>query len=61
MLPSELTSLYTKNDVKSWLKYLTLENILTILMCNWICVTQEHAVYMTEKFNLAGLESRILN
>ena len=60
---SELNNIYTKNDIRinqiinSLDKY-TLD--LYDLRAIGFCVTVEHAIYMTEKFNLAGLKSRYL-
>lgn len=62
-LASELTSLYTKNDVRVGQIIFNLEkytNDLNDLRAIGFCVTQEHAVYMTEKFNLAGLKAEYL-
>ncbi len=60
---SELTSLYTKNDVRVGQIISNLEkytNNLNDVRAIGFCVTQEHAVYMTEKFNLAGLKAEYL-
>lgn len=60
---SELTSLYTKNDVRVGQIISNLEkytNDLNDVRAIGFCVTQEHAVYMTEKFNLAGLKAEYL-
>ncbi len=60
---SELTSLYTKNDVRvgeiisNLYKYTNdVNDVRTI----GFCVTIEHAIYMAEKFNLAGLKASCL-
>lgn len=60
---SELTNLYTKNDsrvgqiIKNLQKYTTdLNDVCTL----GFCVTIEHAVFMAEKFNLAGLKAAYL-
>jgi len=59
-LPSELTTLYTQNDIRvrdiieNLNKYLTDMNN-TRALC--FCITQEHAQFMAEKFTLAGLKS----
>lgn len=57
---SELTSIFTKNNVRvgeiinSLEKYLNdINDVRTI----GFCVTVEHAIFMTEKFNLAGLKA----
>ncbi|OOV17984.1 hypothetical protein BXU11_17445 [Flavobacterium sp. LM5] len=53
---SELTSLYTKNDVRVGQIISNLEkytNDLNDVRAIGFCVTQEHALFMTEKFNLA--------
>ena len=60
---SELTSLYTKNDVRVGQIISNLEkytNDLNDVRAIGFCVTIEHAVFMTEKFNLAGLKSECL-
>ncbi|WP_026726734.1 DUF3427 domain-containing protein [Flavobacterium sasangense] len=60
---SELTSLYTKNDARVGQIISNLEkytNNLNDVRAIGFCVTQEHAVYMTEKFNLAGLKAEYL-
>lgn len=60
---SELTSLYTKNNVrvgeiiKNLEKYLSDINDVRAI---GFCVTVEHAIFMTEKFNLAGLKASYL-
>jgi superfamily II DNA or RNA helicase len=60
---SELTSIYTHNDrrvneiISNLEKYTSdLKDVRAI----GFCVTVEHAVYMAEKFNLAGLKSAYL-
>jgi superfamily II DNA or RNA helicase len=60
---SELTSLYTKNDVRVGQIISNLEKYTTDLndvRAIGFCVTQEHALFMTEKFNLAGLKAECL-
>jgi superfamily II DNA or RNA helicase len=60
---SELTSLYTKNDrrvgeiISNLDKY---SNDINDVRAIGFCVTIEHAVFMTEKFNLAGLKAACL-
>lgn len=60
---SELTSLYTKNDrrvgeiISNLDKY---SNDINDVRAIGFCVTIEHAVFMTEKFNLAGLKAECL-
>lgn len=60
---SELTSLYTKNNVrvgeiiKGLEKYL---NDINDVRAIGFCATVEHAIFMTEKFNLAGLKAEVL-
>ncbi len=60
---SELTSLYTKNDVRvgeiisSLNKY---TNDINDVRAIGFCVTIEHATFMAEKFNLAGLKAECL-
>lgn len=62
-LASELTSLYTKNDVRvgeiisNLDKYI---NDINDVRAIGFCVTVEHAIFMTEKFNLAGLKAECL-
>jgi len=60
---SELTSVYTKNDVRvgeiiSNLNKYT--NDLNDVQAIGFCVTIEHAIFMAEKFNLAGLKAEYL-
>lgn len=60
---SELTSLYTKNDIRvgqiiSNLNKYT--NDLNDVRAIGFCVTIEHATFMAEKFNLAGLKAECL-
>lgn len=60
---SELSSLYTKNNVRvveiiSILEKYT--NDITDVRAIGFCVTVEHAIFMTEKFNLAGLKAECL-
>ena len=62
-LASELTNLYTKNDVRvgeiiSNLNKYT--NDINDVRAIGFCVTIEHAEFMTEKFNLAGLKAEYL-
>lgn len=60
---SELTSLYTKNDVRvgeiifNLNKYI---NDINDVRAIGFCVTIEHAKFMAEKFNLAGLKAECL-
>ena len=60
---SELTSLYTKNNVRvgqiidNLKKYI---NDINDVQAIAFCVTVEHATFMTEKFNLAGLKAEYL-
>ena len=60
---SELTSLYTKNDdrvreiIYNLNKYI---NDIKDVRAIGFCVTVEHAIFMTEKFNLAGLKAECL-
>lgn len=60
---SELSNIYTKNDVRvgqiiaNLNKYTTNINDVSAI---GFCITQEHAVYMAEKFNLAGLKANYL-
>ncbi|OXA78013.1 Superfamily II DNA or RNA helicase [Flavobacterium aquidurense] len=60
---SELTSLYTKNNVRvgeiiSNLNKYT--NDINDVRAIGFCVTIEHAIFMAEKFNLAGLKAEYL-
>jgi superfamily II DNA or RNA helicase len=62
-LASELTSLYTKNDVRVGEIIFNLNkytNDINDVRAIGFCVTIEHAVFMTEKFNLAGLKAECL-
>ncbi len=62
-LASELTSLYTKNDVRVGQIISNLEkytNDFNDVRALGFCVTVEHAIFMTEKFNLAGLKAECL-
>lgn len=60
---SELTNLYTKNDIRvgqiinNLKKYVGEINEVRAI---GFCVTVEHAVFMAEKFNLAGLDAEYL-
>ncbi|MDA6070470.1 DUF3427 domain-containing protein [Flavobacterium sp. AC] len=60
---SELTALYTKNNIRvgeiitNLNKYL---NDINDIRAIGFCVTIEHAIFMTEKFNLAGLKANYL-
>ena len=62
-LPSELSQLYTQNDIrvnhilKNLEKYL---NDIQDVRALCFCITQEHAEYMAEKFSLAGLKADYL-
>lgn len=59
-LASELSNIYTKNDIRvgeiisSINKY---TNDLNDVQALGFCITVEHAIYMAEKFNLAGLKA----
>ncbi len=62
-IPSELTKLYTRSDIRvgeiisNLNKYLRdLDDVRALCFC----VTQEHAQYMAEKFTLAGLKADYL-
>lgn len=61
---SELTSLYTKNDIRvgeiisNLHKY---TNDMHDVRAIGFCVTIEHAIFMAEKFNLAGLKAEYLS
>jgi superfamily II DNA or RNA helicase len=61
---SELTSLYTKNDIRvgeilsNLHKY---TNDMHDVRAIGFCVTIEHATFMAEKFNLAGLKAEYLS
>jgi superfamily II DNA or RNA helicase len=60
---SELTSIYTKNDVRvgeiiSNLNKYT--NDINDVRAIGFCVTIEHAIFMAEKFSLAGLKAKCL-
>lgn len=62
-LPSELSKLFTQNDLRvnhiltNLNKYLTdFQNVRALCFC----VTQEHAQFMAEKFSLAGLKADYL-
>ncbi len=61
--PSELSNLYTSNDrrvgdiVNNLEKYL---NNIQDVQAIGFCVTIEHAIYMAEKFTLAGLKAKSL-
>ncbi len=61
---SELTSLYTKNDIRvgeiisNLHKY---TNDIHDVRAIGFCVTIEHATFMAEKFNLAGLKAEYLS
>ncbi|KAB1156963.1 DEAD/DEAH box helicase [Flavobacterium luteum] len=60
---SELTSLYTKNDVRVGEIITNLDkytNDLNDVRAIGFCVTIEHATFMAEKFNLAGLKAQFL-
>ncbi|GGF00310.1 DEAD/DEAH box helicase [Flavobacterium limi] len=62
-LASELTSLYTKNDVRVSEIISNLDkytNDISDVRAIGFCVTVEHAIFMAEKFNLAGLKSEWL-
>lgn len=60
---SELTNLYTKNNFRVGEIINNLEkytNDITDVTAIGFCVTVEHAIFMTEKFNLAGLKAEYL-
>lgn len=60
---SELTSLYTNSDVRVAQIISNLDkytNDLNDVRAIGFCVTVEHAIFMTEKFNLAGLKAEYL-
>jgi superfamily II DNA or RNA helicase len=60
---SELTSMYTKNDVRVGEIIRQLDkytNDINDVRAIGFCVTIEHATFMAEKFNLAGLKSACL-
>lgn len=60
---SELSSLYTKNNVRVGEIIRILEkytNDINDVRAIGFCVTVEHAIFMTEKFNLAGLKAECL-
>lgn len=62
-LASELTNLYTKNDVRVGEIIFNLNkytNDINDVRAIGFCVTIEHAAFMTEKFNLAGLKAEYL-
>ncbi|HEY4618441.1 MAG TPA: DUF3427 domain-containing protein [Flavobacterium sp.] len=61
--PSELTSLYTKNNIRVGEIISNLDkytNDINDVRAIGFCVTVEHAIFMTEKFNLAGLRADCL-
>ncbi|MFV7235094.1 DUF3427 domain-containing protein [Flavobacterium sp. ZB4R12] len=60
---SELTSLYTKNNIRVGEIISNLDkytNDINDVRAIGFCVTVEHAIFMTEKFNLAGLKAECL-
>jgi superfamily II DNA or RNA helicase len=60
---SELTSIYTKNNVRVGEIISNLDkytNDLNDVRAIGFCVTIEHATFMAEKFNLAGLKAEFL-
>lgn len=60
---SELTSLYTKNDIRVGEIISNLDkytNDINDVRAIGFCVTIEHASFMAEKFNLAGLKAECL-
>lgn len=60
---SELTSIYTKNDVRVGEIIQQLEkytNDIHDVRAIGFCVTIEHATFMAEKFNLAGIKAAFL-
>ncbi len=62
-LPSELTRIYTANDLRVGHIIRNMEDILdNIHACKALafCVSQEHAQFMCEKFLLKGIKSAVL-
>jgi superfamily II DNA or RNA helicase/HKD family nuclease len=62
-LPSELTRIYTHNDLRVGEIINHCRNYLTDyedVRALGFCVTREHAIYMAEKFSLAGLKADYL-
>ncbi|MCE7067424.1 DEAD/DEAH box helicase [Dyadobacter sp. CY326] len=62
-LPSELTRIYTHNDLRVGEIINHCKNYLTDyedVRALGFCVTREHAIYMAEKFALAGLKADYL-
>ncbi len=62
-LPSELTRIYTHNDLRVGEIINHCRNYLTDcedVRALGFCVTREHAIYMAEKFTLAGLKADYL-
>jgi superfamily II DNA or RNA helicase len=60
---SELTSIYTKNDIRVGEIITNLDkytNDLNDVRAIGFCVTIQHATFMAEKFNLAGLKAACL-
>lgn len=60
---SELTSIYTKNDIRVGEIISNLDkytNDINDVRAIGFCVTIEHAIFMAEKFNLRGLKSECL-
>ena len=60
---SELTSLYTKNNFRVSEIITNLEkytNDIDDIRALGFCVSVDHAIFMTEKFNLAGLKAEVL-
>ena len=61
---SELTNLYTKNDIRVGEIISNLDkytNDINDVRAIGFCVTIEHAIFMAEKFNLAGLRAESLS
>jgi superfamily II DNA or RNA helicase len=61
---SELTSLYTKNDIRVGEIIQSLDKYtddINEVRAIGFCVTIEHAVFMAEKFNLVGLKAESLS
>lgn len=62
-LPSELESVYTRNDNRVFHILRNMETILDdihSIKCLAFCVSREHARYMAEKFLLKGVRSAVL-
>ncbi|HEV7381789.1 MAG TPA: DUF3427 domain-containing protein [Dyadobacter sp.] len=62
-LPSELTKIYTSNDIRVGEIVNHCKNYLADyedVRALGFCITKEHAIYMAEKFSLAGLKADYL-